>query len=83
MYSKIRKIGDGMQGVCHLVKRNQDQKLLVLKTLKEPPSADTLPPEAKSLHDFLPSHRRLVQLKDFVEGPGGIQLSSNTALEEI
>ena len=70
-FQHVKKIGEGGQGRCDVVKRQKDGKLFVYKLMKDPVEVDSRrkPVEAKILQDILGAHPRIVQMYDYAWDP--------------
>ncbi|KAL9124991.1 MAG: hypothetical protein Q9217_005746 [Psora testacea] len=66
--TRLRRIGEGGNGKCYLVRRNRDQKLLVHKVDKHSASTEK---ERYFLRRILPRHRRIVKLEHEADSPAG------------
>ncbi|MCJ1224186.1 Serine/threonine-protein kinase Nek2 [Toensbergia leucococca] len=62
-FQRIRSIGEGGQGKCYLVRRKEDNKLLVLKIIKRRGGLGVRTPVTEvRVHALLPQHHRIVEL---------------------
>lgn len=61
----VRKLGEGGQGVIHLVKRHSKNEVLVRKTVCRPPSdqGPIKPREVQTPKNIVTKHERIVRLE--------------------
>lgn len=65
-YTVIKTMGTDSEGICSLVNRLADNKLLVIKTVQNPRLLHRKPIEARILQDLLPApHKNIIHLQGY------------------
>lgn len=74
-YDVIKKLGEGGEGVAHLVRRNRDNSLIVRKTIRHNLlAADNLTNEVTMLRDHVGKNKRIVNFHNHEWDPRSNQL---------
>ena len=64
-YDVVRKIGEGGQGSCYLVRHRRSGERVVMKKVKSFKEFRGQPLEVRILYHYIPRHPRILKLLDY------------------